>query len=173
MENSQAWEISVVQKRRAHRDCGGPVGSKRKVPRNGHGLESKLETKLHEARIVDGGGDGAEARGGEIRDAEATGAVWRSELRMVEEVEELGTEVQTHVLPWELELLDDGEVCVYKIRSCDWCARGITKLAVRRLSKAGGIKPLVDGMGTGIGIAAGDQIRTCQAVRVVVEEADT
>src|SRR5580658_8372830 len=108
-------------------------------------LEREFQAELDEARVVDGGADGAEAVGGsasttcgkaasaEIRRAQAACAIWRGKLRMVEEVEELRAEVQAHVFPRKLELFDNGEVGVDEVGAGDRLAVGIAEFTRRRL----------------------------------------
>jgi len=85
-------------------------------------LEGQLQGQLDEARVVDGGVDGAEAVGVDVGDG-------RSELRVIKEVEELCAEVQAHPLAWQRELLDNGEVGVDEIRADDGDARRVAQFA--------------------------------------------
>jgi len=68
-------------------------------------LERKLKRQLDKARIVDGGVDDAEAWSAVILERHAV-------LCVIEEVEELSAEVQTHISARQRELLDEGEVGV-------------------------------------------------------------
>ena len=66
---------------------------------------------------------------------------------MVPEVEELRTEVQPHVFPRKLELLDDGEIGVDEVRPGNWGAGSVAQLTRCRLRKAGRVEPFVEGVG--------------------------
>src|SRR5260370_6290958 len=91
----------------AHRKYSGPANSRPRVPSQERELERQLETELNETGVVDGGIDRAKTRGVEIRNEKAARGIRRSELRMVEEVEEFRPEIQAHVFPRQGELLDD------------------------------------------------------------------
>ena len=60
---------------------------------------------------------------------------------MIEQVEYFRTEVQAHVFPWELELLDQGEVRVGETRAVYRGTVGITQLARCCKSEGARIKP--------------------------------
>jgi hypothetical protein len=73
---------------------------------------------LHEARVVDRGIDRAETSLVDVVDGHAV-------LRVVEEIEELSAEVQTHVLSRKSELLDQREVGVEEVRTNDGNTPGV------------------------------------------------
>ena len=89
---------------------------------------------MHQARIVHRGIYGAEAKSAHI--------VYRqTELGVIEEIEELSAEIQTH-LSRQCELFNHGEVRVDKIRPDSWDPRRIPQLADGGHNKAGGVDPL-------------------------------
>ena len=84
---------------------------------------------MYQATIVHGGMDKAESSRAHIVHR-------RSELWVIEEVEELGAEIQTH-LSGQPDLLDDGEVGVDEIRSGGWDTPRVPQLAGGGRNKAG------------------------------------
>jgi len=85
---------------------------------------------LYEARIVDGGAYGAEAvirrdDAGAIYGSDSQVVIGTAELGVVEEVEELGAEGQSHSFARQGDQLDDREVGVDEVRAHGRDARRI------------------------------------------------
>ena len=95
-----------------------------------------------------------------------------TELCVIEEVEELRAEIQTHLFARQRELLDDGEVGVDEIRPDDRNARRISQLADGRRNKAGWIDPLQLAVVRVGGVATGNLVGPIPVVAVaaVLEE---
>src|SRR6266852_7529430 len=161
------------QKRPARRNYGGPVHSKRKVSSYGHGLESKLEPKLHDARIVHRRVHRAKPKGSNIVNR-------RTELGVVEEIEELRPEIQAHAFPRQRELFDHGEVGVDETRTRDRDAIRVPQfpeehtvnLDNRRRNKAGRVDPLVPAVVGRVRVATSNPVWPVKIVPVaaVLEE---
>src|ERR1700692_3962215 len=126
-------------------------------------LESKLQAKLNQPRIVYSRVDRAEADCVDIANR-------LTELRVVKQVEKFRPEIQAHILPRQPELLDHGEVRVDKVRTVDGYTAGVAKLTVCRLGKAGRVYELYLGL-VGVGVAASHLVRTVlvQAIAAGVE----
>src|SRR5215472_10866309 len=90
---------------------------------------------------------------------------------MVEEVEDLGPEIQAHVFPRQRELLDDRKVRVHEVGTIYGHTIGVAKEALRGRDEACGINVLELGV-VGVNIATRDLVRTVEVVSVtaVVEE---
>src|SRR5436305_5539024 len=142
------------------------------------GLERQFQAELYEPWVVHRGANRAEAGAArEIGGLQAGRAIWRRELRMIEQVENLCPEIQTHSLTWQGELFDDGKVGIDEIRSGQRGARCVAQFPWRRLRKRARIEPVGDCMHLrGAACAASgfiriaNQIRTDQAVRVTVQQ---
>src|SRR6266849_5859362 len=118
----------------------------RKALQPGKELEGQLQPELDDARIVDDEGFRTKpATRSDVGIASAS-INGQTELRVVEEVKELRPEIETHVFPGQLELLDDGEVGVDEVRPVDWGAVGVSKLAIGREGKRARVKPVLDGV---------------------------
>jgi len=59
----------------------------------------------------------------------------RTELRVIEKVEELRSEIQAHVFPRQRELFDDGEVGIDEIRTVDGNTGSVPQVAGRGATK--------------------------------------
>lgn len=113
---------------------------------------------MHKARIVHSGIYRAESKSAHI--------VYRqTELGVIEEVEELSAEIQTH-LSRQRELFDNGKVCVDEIRSDSWDARRISQLADGGRNKAGRVDPLQLPVVRVVGVATRDQVRPVPIVSI-------
>ena len=86
---------------------------------NPPGLELQLQSELHHARIVDGAVHQSKAAlCVDVLHAAIRTIPRQPELGVIEQVEELGAELQTHALPeGKHEVLDGREICVHKTRS--------------------------------------------------------
>src|ERR1022692_4767498 len=74
-------------------------------------LEQKLKRKLNQARVIHRRVNRAETRRIELRAGGADAAARRTELRMIEQIEDLGPEIEPHPLaPGQNEVLDSREV---------------------------------------------------------------
>src|SRR6201981_4140625 len=91
-------------------------------------LERELQPKLHNARVVHCRIHNSKARCVDVAD-------WRAELRVVEWVEELRSEVQTHIFPGQRELFDHGKIRVHKTGPVNGQWRRVSKRAWRRGSE--------------------------------------
>ena len=120
---------------------------------------------MDEARIVHGGIYGAETTGLDVVDR-------RTELGVIEEIEELGAEVQAHPFARQRELFDYGEVGVDEIGADGWDARGIAQLAGSGCGEAGCIDPLQLAVVRVGGVATGDPVGPVPVISVaaILEE---
>ena len=113
---------------------------------------------MYQATVVHGGLDKPESRRAHIGHG-------RTELWVIEEVEELGAEIQTH-LSGQPDLLDDREVRVDEIGSNGRDTPRIPQLAGEGRNKAGGVDPLQLAVGRIAGIATGDPVRPVPIVGI-------
>ena len=113
---------------------------------------------MYQATIVHGGLDKAESRRAHIGHR-------RTKLWVIEEVEELGAEIQTH-LSRKPDLLDDREVRVDEIGSSGWDTARVTQLAGGGRNKAGWVDPLQLAVGRIAGVATGDPVRPVPIVGI-------
>ena len=81
-----------------------------------------------------------------------------AELGVIEEVEELGAEIQAHLFARQRELFDDGEVGVDEIRADGRDAPRISQLSRRGRDEAGGIDLLQLGVVRAGGVATGGPV---------------
>ena len=88
----------------------------------GGALESKLQSKLNQAWIVDGLRNNAEVRGIHVLPRS-------KELGMVEEVEKLCAKLELGAIARQLEVIDRGEVGIHEARSVKRSSVGITELS--------------------------------------------
>src|SRR6266852_5381674 len=153
------------QPRPARRNYDAPVHSRRKRSSYGHGLESKLEPKLHDARIVHRRVHRAKPKGSNIVNR-------RTELGVVEEIEELRSEIQAHAFPRQRELFDHGEVGVDETRTRDRDAIRVPQPAWCRRNKAGRVDPLILAAVGRVRVATSNPVRPVKIVPVaaVLEE---
>src|ERR1700688_3007748 len=121
-------------------------------------LKSELQAELNETRIVYSRVDRAEADCVDIANR-------LTELRVVKEVEKFRSEIQAHILPRQLELLDQREVGVEEIRTVDAYTAGVAKLTVCRLGKTGRVYELYLGL-VGGGVAASHLVWTVEVVAI-------
>ncbi len=84
---------------------------------------------------------------------------------MVEEVEEFCPEVQAHIFPRQGELFDHGEISIDEIRTVDGNTTGVAELTRCGVRKAGWVNVLGLGL-VGVGIAAGNLVRTLKTIAV-------
>ena len=120
-------------------------------------LEPELQGKLNQPGIVDRLRDNAEVRRVDILPR-------REELGMVEEVEELGPELQFRTFARKLEVLDCGEVCVHEARSIEGCSARVPEFSGWGINVTIGIEELRDG-----GIVQPSVAKLVGAIRVAGE----
>src|SRR5512135_554196 len=143
-------------------------------------LEHQLEGKLDHARVVYRLIDhGKSSRLAYILHPAPAAA--QEELRMIEDIEELRSEVQVHPFA-EREMLDKGQVGIYESRSGDRRAGRISQFARRRRHERAGIEPggkrvhLCRTYAAGVGghvtrlIGIAHHIRPVEAISVPLEE---
>src|SRR5215472_4324181 len=133
-------------------------------------LKRQLEPELHEPRVVHGGADRTEASASEVRRGQAAGAVRRRKLGVVEEVEEFRAEVQPHILPRQLELLNEREVGVDEVRADDGRAVGVAEFADGWRAETRCVEPLRHRVRTGVGIAAFNRVGAIEVSDVAVQQ---
>src|ERR1022692_836350 len=121
-------------------------------------LERELEGELHQARVVQGRVHRAKSGGVDIANRQ-------SEMRVVEEVEELCPEIQAHAFPGQRESLDDGEVGVNEIRTHDRDTVRIPQLSGCCRLEAGWVNVLQFRLFP-IHIAPSNLIRTVEVVSI-------
>jgi hypothetical protein len=95
-------------------------------------LERKLQPKLNDSRVVHRGVYRAESRCVDVVHRQA-------ELGVVEQVEELGAEVQAHIFPRQRELFDHGKVRVHEVGAVDGHAGGVAECEDGGRNEAGGV----------------------------------
>jgi hypothetical protein len=122
-------------------------------------LESKLQAKLNQTRVVYSGVDGAEARGTDVVDRHA-------ELGVVKKVEKFCPEIQSHVLPRQRKLFDHGEVGVDEIWTYNRDTRRVSELTRRWRDEAARVNPLKLAMARGSRVAASNLVRTVEVVEI-------
>src|SRR5271165_4470395 len=120
--------------------------------------EGKLQRELHDARVVYGGVDGAEAEGVDVADR-------LPKLGMIKEVEEFRAEVQPHIFPGELELFDHGEIGVDEVRTVHGNAASVPQLTVRRGNETSRVDVLEFCL-VGIGVATSDPVRAVEVIAI-------
>src|SRR5215469_13519348 len=103
-------------------------------------LERQLQPELDQPRVVHGVADLPE-RGRRAYIVGHAGNPGQAELRMVEQVEYLGPEIQPHILPGQREPLDHREVGIHKVRSGYRGAVRVAKLTGCGAGKAAGVEP--------------------------------
>src|SRR5437660_7880592 len=82
-------------------------------------LEVQLEGELNHARVVYCPVYHSETRPC-VNVLHLAGATQQVELSVVPGIEELGTEIQSHVFVGKREMLDERKICVHKTRTIDW-----------------------------------------------------
>src|SRR3984957_6296442 len=90
-------------------------------------LEIKLQSELHQPRIVRRGGKSE--LGGAALDGEVfvgSGFVREGQIRMIPDVEEFGAKFEMHLLA-DRELFDEGKVPVLQTRAANDVASGISE----------------------------------------------
>src|SRR4029077_189639 len=136
-----------------------PRASSRAEVRAHARLERELQSELHESRIVYGRVHRPKPQCADIIDRQ-------TELRMIEQVEKLRSEIQTNVLPRKGELLEDGEIGVNEPGSSDRHARRVAQFALRRRNKASRGDRLLRAVVRGIGVAPSNLVRAIEIVSV-------
>ena len=108
-------------------------------------LEPQFQGELNQARIVHGIVDDPEcARSIDVLLAAASGAT-HVELRMVEQVEELGPELQVHAfVEGQREVLNDREIRVDEARTVHWGSSSRAKFSKRSLGKSARVEPVLN-----------------------------
>src|ERR1035441_644279 len=92
-------------------------------------LESNFKRKLDQPRVVHRGINRAETRRVELRARRADAAAGRTELRMIEEIEDFEPEIEPHPLtPWQNKMLDGREVRIHEVRAGDRSAGRVPQL---------------------------------------------
>ena len=91
---------------------------------------------------------------------------------MIEQVEELRTEIQTHTFPGQRKLFDNGEIGVNETRTRYRDSIRVPQEARRRHNKAGRVNPLVRAVVGGIEVATRNLVRAVKVVPIAagVEE---
>jgi hypothetical protein len=147
-------------------ECGGLATSKPRASSQGRGLERKLESELDETGVV-------HSRVHRAKTQRTNVINWRTELRVIEKVEELRPEIQAHVFPRQREFFDYGEVGIDEIRTVDGNTGSVAKFTQCGLRKTGFVNVLELGL-IGVGVAAGNLVRTLKSVAVATRvEGDT
>ena len=113
---------------------------------------------MYQATIVHGGLDKPESRRAHIGHG-------RTKLWVIEEVEELGAEIQTH-LSGQPDLLDDREVRVDEIGPGGRDTARVTQLASEGRNKAGRVDPLQLAVGCIAWVSTGDPVRPVPIVGI-------
>src|SRR5579862_8542957 len=108
-------------------------------------LEFEFQGELNHSRVVHRAIDQPKRRG-RIDVLHSARTSRQEELSMVEQVEELGTELQARAFARQHEILDDRKIRVHKPRSGNRCTSSIPKFAWLCLHKGARIEPVLYGM---------------------------
>ena len=125
-------------------------------------LETKLNGKLNQARIVD-----CRCNYTEIgRRVSITPG--QSELRVIEQIEELSPEIQIRTLAeCQRDAFDDREIRIDKVGSVDGSAGGISQLSVGGVDQTLRVKPLAQARAGGLNAA--DLVGAVEVVPIVCQ----
>ena len=113
-------------------------------------LKHQFERELNDPRIVDRAVDHAETCR-RLDVLHLAGSALQVKLRVVPNVEELSAEIEPHALVRQREMLDEGEIGVYKTRPGQRSSLGISKFASGGRSKGALIEPVLERVHLGRG----------------------
>src|ERR1700751_3911777 len=106
-------------------------------------LEFQFQSELHHARVIDRGVNNAETGGrGDVLHLTEPAVSIQVKLRVVEQIEELSPELQSHSFPKrENEVLHGGEIGIHKPRPIQRSARRCAEFSRIRTLKCTGVEP--------------------------------